>query len=270
MGNITSERSVTRYGTGNDVLPWKLNLPMAASTKILEGGMVAASTAAATAGQAVKGGASTAQMMIGIAEKTVDNSSGAAGALTIDVRSGVFNFANSGGADAIAAQHVGMPCYAVDDQTVALGDNAGARPLAGTIVMVDSTFGVWVAIGCGVSSSVPDMPVSLFIDLTTAANATLLTWTPQFSGKIKRISFTTSKPAAGAGAAVTITPNIAGTPLTGGVLTLTLGTVVAAAEIFATTITAGQMFSAGQTITLVGSSFTAFTAGSGTICLHLG
>ena len=45
--------------------------------------------------------------------------------------------------DAIALTEVGKPCYVVDDQTVAKTNNAGARPVAGTVFDVDAQ-GVWV------------------------------------------------------------------------------------------------------------------------------
>lgn len=268
MANVTAERSTNR-NSPESLLPLVLNLPVAASTKIFKGAMVAASTVAATKGQAVKAGATTLQQVIGIANATVDNSAGAAAALSIDVRCGTFALLNSATTDLIDLQHVGQPCYAADDQTVALTDNGGARPLAGTVAFVDSSF-VWVTMGVACAPNIGQHSMGLAIDLTTAANATLLTWTPQFNGKIKKITFTASKPAAGAGATVTITPNIAAAPITGGVLTLTLANVIAAAEIAATAVTGAQMFAAGQAITLVGSAFTAFTAGSGTIYLHVG
>lgn len=270
MGNITAERSITRYGAKSAVLPEIINLPMSASLKIWKGGLVAASLATATKGQAFKAGASLVQQVVGIALKTIDNSSGAAGALNIDVEPGCWWFGNSSSGDQIDLQHIGMPAYVVDDQTVALTDNAGTRLIAGTIVTVDATLGVLVAVGIGAAPNLGQGVIALSIDMTTAANATLLTFTPQFNGRIKKITGTASKPATGAGATVTITPNIAGTPLTGGVLTPTLGNWIAAAEITATSITGANYFTAGQTITLVGSSFTAFTAGNGTIYLHLG
>jgi hypothetical protein len=138
------------------------------------------------------------------------------------------------------------------------------------VVQVDSD-GVWVAVGLGVNPSATlEGAIYLALDLTSAANATLYTFTPQFSGKIKKVTMSVNKAGAGAGATVTITPNIAGTPLTGGVLTPTLGNTTLGAELTATSVTGANMFSAGQSITLVGSSFTAFTAGNGTVVLSLG
>jgi hypothetical protein len=270
MGNITAERSVSRYGAKSAVLPEVLSLPMSASLKIWKGGLVAASTAAATKGQAFKAGASLAQQVVGIAIQTVDNSSGAAGVMSINVEAGGFWFANSGGGDAIDLQHIGMPAYVVDDQTVALTDNAGTRLIAGTIVNLDSNLGVLVVVGVGAAQNLSQGVIPFALDLSSAANATLGTFTPQFNGRIKKITMSVNKAGAGGGATVTITPSIAAVALTGGVLTPTLGNTTLGAELTATTITAGNYFTAGQAITLVGSVFTAFTAGNGTVYLHLG
>ena len=77
------------------------------------------------------------------ADETVDNTGGANGDKSIKVRRGVFRFANSAAADLIARTEIGKPCYVVDDQTVAKTNNAGARPVAGTVFGVDAQ-GVWV------------------------------------------------------------------------------------------------------------------------------
>jgi hypothetical protein len=270
MGNITAERSDTRYGASTAVIPAVISLPMSASLKVWKGGLVAASNAAATKGQAVKAGAAMSQQVVGVAVQTVDNSSGAAGALSVDVRQGAFWFANSASSDQIDLHHIGMPAYVVDDQTVALTDSAGSRVIAGTVVNVDSNLGVLVMVGVGVSQNEGQHTISLAMDLSSAANATLYTFTPQYNGKIKKITASVNKAAAGAGATVTITPNIAAAPLTGGVLTPTLGNCTLGAELTATGITGANYFTAGQAITLVGSSFTAFTAGNITIVLHIG
>lgn len=80
---------------------------------------------------------------VGRFEEMVDNSAGAAAAVTARVRGGVFRFGNSSSADAITKAEIGDTCYLVDDQTVAKTDGTGARSAAGKIVDVDSV-GVWV------------------------------------------------------------------------------------------------------------------------------
>ena len=66
-----------------------------------------------------------------------------AGDLTVDYRPGVYRFANSSGADAIAKADIGAKCFIVDDQTVAKTDGTGTRSPAGIIDGVDAN-GVWV------------------------------------------------------------------------------------------------------------------------------
>lgn len=56
-----------------------------------------------------------------------------------------FVFVNSLGADLIASANFGATAYAVDDQTVALTSNSGARLAVGIIRSVDQQ-GVWVEI----------------------------------------------------------------------------------------------------------------------------
>ncbi len=71
---------------------------------------------------------------------------GAGPAPTVRVRrKKAFAFVNSAGADLITAANFGATAYAVDDQTVALTSNSGARLAAGIIRAVDQ-FGVWVEI----------------------------------------------------------------------------------------------------------------------------
>ena len=113
--------------------------PLPAGGKVFAGAMVALTAAGFAAGAT----ATAANVTVGRAEETVDNSEGANGDALVAVRRGVFRFANSGGADAIALTEVGKPCFVVDDQTVAKTDNAGARPAAGTVFDVDAQ-GVWV------------------------------------------------------------------------------------------------------------------------------
>ena len=81
---------------------------------------------------------------VGCADEGVDNSSGVAGAKSIQVRRGVFQFANKAD-DAVIAAGVGSLCYIVDDQTVAKTAAANTRSQAGIVRAVDSG-GVWVEI----------------------------------------------------------------------------------------------------------------------------
>lgn len=119
------------------------DFPAAATTKIHQGSIVALS-----AGYAAPGATATGRIAVGRAEQTIDNTSGAAGAVSVPVKRGIFKFGNSSAGDLIAQANVGADCYIVDDQTVALTNGGSTRSVAGKIVGVDSD-GVWVQIGLG-------------------------------------------------------------------------------------------------------------------------
>jgi hypothetical protein len=80
---------------------------------------------------------------MGRAKETVDNSSGSAGDLNVEIEKGIFRFANSSSTDEITRADIGSNCYIVDDQTVAKTSGSSTRSVAGKIFDVDS-LGVWV------------------------------------------------------------------------------------------------------------------------------
>jgi hypothetical protein len=142
MAALTSERDTVQSGdgcfpTGNQSYKVK------AATKCLQGGI-----AVSDAGYAAPGRTATGLVAIGVFSETADNTSGAAGAIEVDVLEGVFKFANHG-ADLVAQANVGSDCYIVDDQTVAATSGGSTRSRAGKVVRVESD-GVLVRIGLGV------------------------------------------------------------------------------------------------------------------------
>lgn len=114
--------------------------PVAASTKILAGSIVAANAS----GFAVPGSTSATLTALGCADGQVDNSSGANGAKTVSFRRGVFKFANLA-ADAITQADLGKTAYIVDDQTVARTNGTNTRSAAGKVLGLDAD-GVWIEI----------------------------------------------------------------------------------------------------------------------------
>jgi hypothetical protein len=112
---------------------------VAAATTIFAGAMVMMDGS----GNLVEGQTATGLIGLGRANERADNSAGAAGDLSVDYETGVFRYANSAGADEITDADRGQPCYAVDDQTVALTDGTGTRSPAGLVDHVDAQ-GVWV------------------------------------------------------------------------------------------------------------------------------
>lgn len=133
MAALTKARDTKRGASA--VFPEKFDLPVAAATTIYQGGIVCVNSS----NLAVPATATTGLRAVGRAEATVDNSAGLAGALTVPVTSTVLVYANSGGGDQITTSHQpGRSLYLVDDQTVALTSNSGARSFAGKLVKVDS------------------------------------------------------------------------------------------------------------------------------------
>lgn len=118
-----------------------LGYPVKASVKPIQGGI-----AVLSAGYAAPATTATGLIAIGRFEQTVDNTSGADGALSVQVRRGTFRFGNSASGDLVAQADAGADCYLVDDQTVAKTSGTNTRSVAGKIIAVDSD-GVWVKIG---------------------------------------------------------------------------------------------------------------------------
>lgn len=133
MAPLTEDRNTIRRD-GQEI-----SLPVAASKKIYAGSLVAKDAA----GNATPGATATTLLGIGRAEETVDNSAGSAGDKTVQVRKGVFQFANSASGDEITRADIGKDCYIVDDQTVAKTDGGSTRSVAGRVHDVDAD-GVWV------------------------------------------------------------------------------------------------------------------------------
>jgi hypothetical protein len=110
--------------------------PVKANVKVLKGGMVAIDSA----GRAMPAGAASGGSVValGKASATINNLTGselggAAGAADVEIECGIHYWENSASSDEIAADDVGLPCYVVDDQTVALTSSSGTRIIAGII-----------------------------------------------------------------------------------------------------------------------------------------
>ena len=152
MADITKERKASKLGTIG-VLPeftFAKAENVAASTKILAGALVAVDSS----GNLVSAGVAGAVRVVGVSEQSKDNTGGSAGDLTVtSVRTGCFAFANSSAGDAIARANIGQICYVVDNQTVALTSNSGARIPAGVVWDVDTDDSlVWVVVGPGLAA----------------------------------------------------------------------------------------------------------------------
>ncbi len=115
--------------------------PVAAATRLFAGSIVCLDAS----GNAVPGATATTLTARGVAQEQVDNRDGAAGDRRVEVRRGVFPFANSASTDEITRADIGNSAYIVDDETVAKTDGTSTRSVAGVIRDVDDN-GVWVEI----------------------------------------------------------------------------------------------------------------------------
>lgn len=132
---MTALAAIRNTPRRDDVL---IELGAAASKTFYAGAIVALNAA----GYATPGAVASTLIGMGRCEASV-TSGGVAGVEKVKIRIDTFRYANSASGDLIAADDIGKPCYIVDDQTVALTDDSGARSIAGFIHDVDAQ-GVWV------------------------------------------------------------------------------------------------------------------------------
>lgn len=121
-----------------------------------------------TDGYLVPAGDAATDTVVGRCEDYVDNTSGADGALSVNVKEGVFRWVN--GSTSITVADVGNTCYAVDNNTVHQTSGGGARAAAGRIVAVDSV-GVWVRSGPLVTLDAGLLAANNLSDVASAATA---------------------------------------------------------------------------------------------------
>ena len=103
------------------------NLPVAASTKIFANSIVAKNAS----GYAVPASASTSLVIIGRAVNGADNSAGSAGALSVVVEQGAFDYALAAAPNALSSADVGAVVFAQDDCTISKTDQGGTLSIAG-------------------------------------------------------------------------------------------------------------------------------------------
>lgn len=111
--------------------------PVAAGAVIYGGSLVCRNAA----GYAVPAADTAGLRFLGVARQHVDNSGGANGAAWVEVwQEGVFRFAAAG----MAITDVGLPVFAVDDQTVGKASTNAVG--VGIINEVESATAVWISI----------------------------------------------------------------------------------------------------------------------------
>ena len=113
-------------------------------------------------------------------------------------------------------------------------------------------------------------PVSFGVLLASLSDAAQFHVTPGFNGRVTRTYFVTQVAATTAAKLCTLTPSSAGTNVLGGVLALTtVACNTKNKELAGSTITGQNQFTDTQTITVTGSSTTAFVEGSGFYIMDL-
>ncbi len=150
MAALTNSRNTPEMADGGRMRV----VAVEANTTVFLGSMVAIDAS----GYAVPASATTttanAQRVVGRAERVHDgipganavNNPGAAGAISVVARKGVFMFDQDG---SIAAAQLGQVCFALDDHTVTAADRASGAGVqqyaaAGEVVALDSSGQVWV------------------------------------------------------------------------------------------------------------------------------
>jgi hypothetical protein len=285
MAALTGPRNAPRLGDTS--IPERLSYPIAANIFCHQGGMAALNSS----GQAVPAGSGTAATIaIGVFLDETDNTtsstqgwSGLAGAVNCEIQRGAFAMDNSTSADLIANTNTSLPCYVVDDHTVALTDGNGARKFAGYILGVNvagsnggpnypdgSADGrVYVQIGSDfgydtdVDPAYPREVIALSIPLAAfpVGGGTVAAITPAAAGRILGVSYANTLVGAGTGATIAVSIKIAGTTMTGGGATLTLANQTQGSETQGAAVTALNTFTNAQQITIVGAAGTVFTSG---------
>lgn len=116
-----------------------IGVPVAAGANI-PAGVIAVANAT---GFATNGATALSLTYLGRSEEAIDNTGGADGAVTIQVRRGkAFKFDNHA-TDPVTQASLGKACYIADNQTVAATSATNTRSAAGIVLGVDSD-GVWI------------------------------------------------------------------------------------------------------------------------------
>ena len=259
------------------VLPSQVVIPIGDNVKIFPGSLIQID-----GGYAKPAVTATGKYTVGrcASNDILDNTvvGHAAGALGVPIDMGVFKWENSTAGDTIAQANVGAVCYAVDDQTVALTDGSTSRSIAGQIVAVDADGGVWVfsampspvltATAPVVQTAIIAVPVPALSAIADAGVIARIT--PGFAGRIIKTSFQDTAAVTTGAKATTLTPKIAGTSVTGGVIALTSANMTPiGANVAGSAVTALNTFTNAQEITVVASGTTAFVEGSGVLFIHI-
>lgn len=140
------DRKSDQFGTPQEVIPSLLSFPVAATTSLYAGDMIATDAS----GNAIAAGTAGALKIWGRCEadaiNTVAAGVGTAGDIQVTVRQGVFGQLNAAGVLACTAADIGNIVYASGPQTVSRTNGGGAYLAAGKLYKV-ATGAVYVGLG---------------------------------------------------------------------------------------------------------------------------
>ena len=139
-------------------------IPLAAGAAVIEGAVVCVDTSHGYGVQAADGIATL--VPIGVALESVNNTLGAHGARTVQVRHGMVTLSNEAGPNAVQRTDVGAHCWISGASTVSRSSLSGARSPMGRVICLTAD-GVLVAL-----SPFSDVGVSAAVD-TLAARITV-------------------------------------------------------------------------------------------------
>jgi hypothetical protein len=158
---LTSDRN-TAQANGNQIV-----VGVYTNVKIYAGGMLAVNSS----GYAVEAANASGYKVIGRADRTVDNTLGASGALNAYGRSGSFYW--DGDASSLTKAAIGQVAYVVDDHTVSLTNSGSYNTIAGIVKDYDSVKGQVCVDTYNLASSGASTPATLAVAGAATVGATL-------------------------------------------------------------------------------------------------
>ena len=221
--------------------PWRdgfdFSDPVAAAAVIYQGALVLLDAAGNANPGTLAPGAGI--YVRGVAIEQANNALGSAGAIAVKTRKGAFRLLQDG---SVTRANIFGNAYVIDDATVS-ADGTGGRVLAGRIVDLDDNGDVWVDVGHELTLQ---SKTYLYVPIGSLEGAGVYNIASPVAGKITKITDTLDGVITTGSA--TLTAAIAGSPVTGGVVTHVVagsgaGVSASAAPTGQNTVAAGQNIS---------------------------
>jgi hypothetical protein len=142
MAALVTNRNTLRKGF--EALVPSLNYGIKGGSKVFLGGMVAIDATGYIVPMTAAAGLNPAGVVGSVPPTGLDNTGGANGAISCEVRRGIFLLNAGTAADAVTQANIGLPAYAMDDNTVS--PVATGRTKVGVFTEIDASGQVWVQI----------------------------------------------------------------------------------------------------------------------------